>query len=170
MADVKLNLALDSAKFGASAFPSPVGTQGTNFPAQGAFAFDGTNTERIYIKFSPVALNATATEILVTFEWYAATATSGGVSWEAALAAVTPNTDNVDWETKAFATAQAVTDTHLGTTAHRPHSVDLSLTNLDSIAEGDWAVIRISRVPGNAGDTMVGDAVLTGVRLTYLAA
>lgn len=165
MATVRQSLSLDGAKTQATAIPQLLGTQGTNFPLTPAYAFDGSSTERLFLKFSPMAYGSG--NITVTLQWYADTATSGAVVWETALAALTPNADTTDVETKAFATANTATDTHLGTTAQRPHSVDVTVSNLDGIAAGDWAWLRISRLPGDAGDTMTGDAILTGVDLSY---
>lgn len=165
MSTVRQTLSLDGAKVGTTAIPQLLGTQGTNFPMTPAYAFDGTTAERLYLKFSPLAYGSG--NITVTFNWYGATATSGAVVWETALAAVTPNTDTTDVETKAFATANTAADTHLGTTAKRAHSVDVTVSNLDSVAAGDWVWLRISRLPADAGDTMTGDAVLTGIDISY---
>lgn len=165
MATVKQTLSLDGAKLQTSSFAGLLGTQGTNFPLIGQYAFDGTSTERIFFRFQ--ALNYGSGNITVTIGWYAATATSGAVVWETALAAMTPNTDTASWEGKAFATANTATDTHLGTTAQRPHSIDVTVSNLDSIAANDWAVLRVSRLPADAGDTMSGDAVLVSVDIAY---
>jgi hypothetical protein len=167
MATMKQALSLDGAKLQTSSFPGMMGTQGTNFPLVGQYAFDGTSTERLFLRFQ--AINYASGNITVTIGWYAATATSGNIVWETALAAMTPNTDSASWETKAFATVNTATDTHLGTTATRPHSVDITVSNLDSIADGDWAVLRVSRLPGDAGDTMSGDAVLASVDISYLS-
>jgi len=165
MATVRQSLSLDGAKVGASAIPQLIGTQGTNFPMTPAYGFDTSTVERLYLKFSPLAYGSGS--ITVTIGWYAATATSGGVVWETALAAVTPNTDTGDVETKAFATVNTAADTHLGTTAKRAHTVDVTVSNLDSMAAGDWVWLRISRLTTDGSDTMLGDAILTGVDISY---
>jgi hypothetical protein len=165
VATVKFTLSLDGSKLQTSSMPQLVGTQGTNFPLTGQYAFDGTSTERLFLRFQ--ALNFGSGSITVTIGWYAATATTGGVVWESAIAAMTPNTDTTSWETKGFATVNTATDTHLGTTAQRPHSIDITASNTDSLAANDWVVLRISRLPADAGDTMSGDAVLVSVDLAY---
>jgi hypothetical protein len=99
--------------------------------------------------------------------WYADTATSGDVIFEAQIAAITPNTDTQDIETKALATATNATDTHLGTTGQRLHSVDITVSNLDSLAAGDYVTLRLARDANNASDTMTGDALVVKVVVTY---
>lgn len=165
MANVKQYLSLDSAKFQTTAYPQILPVQGTNFPMVGALAFDATTSEKCFFKFSPV--NYGSGSITVTVEWYADTASTGAVTFETAIAAITPNTDTQDMETKAFATANTASDTHLGTTGQRDHSFDITASNTDSLTVGDSAWLRLARLPADAGDTMAGDCIVTGVMLTY---
>lgn len=137
---------------------------GTNFPVP-VMWFDATTEESAYLYFQ--AENYGSGNLTLNYKWYADTASSGDVIWGAAIAAITPNTDSQDIETKAFATAQTVTDSHIGTTGQRLHSVDLTISNLDSIAAGDWVAVRVYRDADAAGDTMAGDAGLVGLVLSY---
>lgn len=166
MATVALYLAPEEGGFAASAFPQFLKNLGTNFPVTG-LAYDGAGStaERAYWKFQPIAYGSG--NITCDILWYADSGTTGAVVWEAALAAITPDVDTTDVETKAFATAQQVTDTHLGTTAQRLHKATITISNLDSVAAGDEAWLRVSRLPADAGDTMTVDAILTSVRLSY---
>lgn len=136
---------------------------GTNYPVAGLY-YDPSTSESAYwdLKAADYA-SAPTCEI----EWYADTASSGAVVWQVALAAITPNTDSQDIETKAFATAQQATDTHLGATGQRLHSDTITISNVDSLAAGDRLRIRITRLPADAGDTMTGDAVLVGATFAY---
>lgn len=164
MADVPQLLHPGDADFLASAFPALVKTNGTNFPVMG-LAFDAATEEKAYWK---VAFPDYASgNPIVKICWYADSASSGDVVWGARLAAITPNTDSQDVETKAFATQQTVTDSHLGTTGQRAHEIDLPITNLDSLAAGDIGVLEISRVGTSGSDTMTGDAILERALLTY---
>lgn len=167
MGTVRQTLSLKSVDTQTTAIPQLYAVQGTNFPVIGARAFDGSSVERIFMKFSP--FNYGSGDFTITIHWYAASATSGGVTWECALAAMTPNTDSGSVEAKAFATVATATDTHLGTQAKRPMSVDVTVSGaaLDSIAAGDLAWLRVSRLPTDGGDTMTGDAVLIGVDVSY---
>lgn len=167
MGTSKQYLAPEEAQFDASStVPQFKVNPGTNFPVSG-LAFDGAGStaERAYWKLEPVAYGSG--NITCDIIWYADSGTTNAVVWETALAAITPDTDTTDVETKAFATAQTVTDTHLGTTAQRLHKATITISNLDSIAAGDEAWLRVSRLPGNAADTMTVDAILTSVRLAY---
>lgn len=150
------------------AFPTtnpaqPVEVQGTNFPVPG-LAFDDTTQETVYLFFR--AINYGSGNLTVTLDWYADTAASGNVGFGASLAAITPNTDTQDIETKAFATENTATDAHLGTTNQRLHTFDIAVSNLDSVAAGDWCCLRLRRDPATSGD-MTGDAIIVGVTLSY---
>jgi hypothetical protein len=166
MATVWQYFAPEEAQFAASGFPAFKLFAGTNFPVSG-LAYDGAGTtaERAFWKFEPT--NYGSGNLTCDLIWYADTGTANAVVWEAAIAAITPDADTQDVETKAFATATTVTDTHLGTTGQRLHKATITISNLDSIAAGDEVWLRISRLPGNAADTMTVDAILTSVRLSY---
>lgn len=164
MATVFQSVIPEEAQFLASAFPQYVKANGTNFPVSG-LAFDAGTEERAFWKLK--ARNYGSGNITLKLSWYADTATSGVVRWAARLAAITPNTDSQDVETKAFATQQAVDDTHLGTTGQRLHEIDLTISNLDSVANGDDVWLEISRLGAHANDTMTGDSILTLVELSY---
>lgn len=140
---------------------------GTNFPVRGV-AFDGGSTdETIYFHLGKLA-NYGSGNLTLSIEWYADTASSGNVVWGAAIAAITPNTDTQDVETKAFATANTQQDTHLGTTVQRMHNVDLTISNLDSLANNDDVWLQLYRdASDTTNDTMTGDAIITALRLSY---
>jgi hypothetical protein len=161
----KIYLAPEEAQFAASAFPAFKVIQGTNFPVSG-LAYDGTNTERAFWKLDPA--NYGSGNITCDVYFYNASAAAGACVWEAALAAITPDTDNLSVETgKSFATAQQVTKAHPGGAAQRLQKATITITNLDSIAAGDEVWLRISRLPADAGDTSTADMILTSVRLSY---
>lgn len=164
MATVYQHLMPEAAQFKTTTFPQFVRNQGTNFPVA-ALAYDAATEEAAYFKW--VATNYGSGNITCTVYWYADTASSGDVIWGAAMAAITANTDTQDVETKAFATAQTATDTHLGTTGQRAHSIDVTISNLDSVASGDIVWLHLYRDADAAGDTMAGDAFLLGLRLSY---
>lgn len=164
MATVRIPLHPEEAQFQTSAFPAFQRNAGTNFPVSG-LAFDAAATETAYWKF--VAFGYGSGNLTCDIDWYADTATSGNVVWEAKIAAITPDTDSQDVETKAFATAQTVTDSHLGTTGQRLHRASITVSNLDSIAALDVVWIAISRLGANGSDTMTGDALLTLAEISY---
>jgi hypothetical protein len=147
-----------------SGYAVPWTNQGTNFPVHGHL-FDAASDEAAFFYFT--AFNYGSGNLTVDLEWYADTAASGDVVFTAALAAITPDTDTQDIETKAFATANTVTDSHLGTTNQRLHRATITVSNLDSIAARDWCCLRVTRDADNGSDTLTGDVMLTKVVVSY---
>ncbi|WP_157251121.1 hypothetical protein [Nonomuraea typhae] len=164
MATVYCPLMPEGASFLTSSFPAFRTIPGTNFPVT-VLAYDAAAQENAYWKFIP--FNYGSGNLTLEAFWYADTASSGVVRWDAAIAAITANTDSQDVETDGLATAQAVDDTHLGTTGQRLHSVTLTISNLDSIAALDACFIRVSRLGNHANDTMAGDAFLERAYLSW---
>lgn len=165
MGTIKLHFDTDTFQFRVGySYPQFVKADGSSFPVSG-LAFDASVEEIAFFRFR--AVNYGSGNLTVILGWYAASASSGGVAWGTSLAAITPNTDTTDVETKAFATETITTDTHLGTTGKRAHDAIGTISNLDSLASDDWAWVRIARKVSDAGDTMTGDAILTTVDLSY---
>jgi hypothetical protein len=164
VATINRDLTPESARFLSTAFPQYKSVPGTNFAVSVLF-YDAAAIESAYWKFPSTGYGSG--NVTVDLFWYADTASSGDVVWGCALAAITPNTDTQDVETKAFATQNTATDTHLGTTGQRLHQIAVTVTNLDSLAVGDMVWIRIQRVATDAGDTMTGDAGLVLARVSY---
>lgn len=163
MATVAQQLDPAAAQFLSSAFPAAV-KNGTNFPVFG-LAYDAATDEAAY--WTLRAVNYASGNVTVAIDWYADTASSGDVIWEVQLAAITPDTDTQDVETKALATLNNVTDTHLGTTGQRLHRASVTVSNLDSLAANDVLWIRVARDANNASDTLTGDAILVLATVTY---
>lgn len=165
MANVVIQLDPASAQFLSTAFPALV-KNGTNFPAAG-LAYDAATEEAGFWVFR--AVNYASGNVTVDVDWYADTASTGDVVWAVQLACITPNTDTQDVETKALATANTFTDTHLGTTGQRLHRATVTVSNLDSLAAEDVVWIRIARQAAAGGDTMAGDGILVGATVSYLS-
>lgn len=166
MATVKQSLWPEDATFLASGFPAYDKVNGTSSPV-GRLLYDASSTESAFWRFEALAYGSG--DITVDLIWYAVNATSGVVRWEAAMAAITPETDSQDVETDGLATAVTVDDTHLGTTSKRlmKATLTISSTSLDGVADGDHCVLKISRIGGNAADTLANDAALVEVRISY---
>ena len=163
MATVTQQFDPGSAQFLSSSFPALV-KNGTNFPVIG-LAFDAASAEAAFFAFR--AVNYGSGNVTVSVDWYADTASSGDVVWGAQLAAITPDTDTQDVETKSLATANTVTDSHLGTTGQRLHRASITVSNLDSIAANDDVWLRLYRDAANGSDTMTGDAIVADIALSY---
>lgn len=164
MGTVKHTLLPEEAQFLATNFPALSKVNGTNFPVSG-LAYDAAIAEAAFWKF--IAQNYGSGNLTLNLLWYADTATSGAVIWGAQIAAITPDTDSQDVETDGLATAQTVTDTHLGTVGQRVHKCSITISNLDAIAADDLVFLRIYRDAAAGGDTMSGDAILLLAELTY---
>jgi hypothetical protein len=164
MATIRQHFEADDFEFRSTAFPQRVKVDGTSIPQVG-LAFDASTVESAYRRTR--AINYGSGNLTFTIGWYADTATAGDVVWGVSIAAVTPNADTQDVETKALATANTFTDGHLGTTGQRGHDAIVPVSNLDSLAADDWLNVRVYRDASNAADTMSGDAILTMVDLAY---
>lgn len=163
MATVYQQLDPAAAQFLSSSFPALV-KNGTNFPVVG-LAYDAAAAENAYWLLRAVSYGSG--NLTVDLDWYADTATSGVIRWGVAIAAITPDSDSQDVETKSLATAQTADDTHLGTTGQRLHRIAVTVSNLDSLAANDDVWVKVYRDAANAADTMTGDAVLVGVTVSY---
>lgn len=165
MATVYHEFTPENAQYLATLFPQFLTSIGTNFPVS-SLAFDAALDEAAFWKFIATAYGSG--NLTLDILWYADTASTNDVVWDAAITAITPNTDSTDVETDTLATANTVTDTHLGTTGQRVHLCTITITNLDSIAANDLVFLRIRR-PANtdAADTMAGDVHLLAARLSY---
>lgn len=94
-----------------------------------------------------------------------ASATSNGVAWDVRISA-TSDGDSQDVDAQDFASANVGTATVPGTAGHLDE-VSVTLTNADSVAAGDFVVVRVARATGDAGDTATGDAELVAVTIEY---
>lgn len=167
MATVYQQLDPSGARFLAANFPAVVQNNGTSFPVSGlAFDAAAVTAEAAFFMFRAVSYGSG--NVTIDLDWYADTASTNAVVWGAQLGAITPNTDSQDVETKALATTQTTTTTHLGTTGQRVHRSSITVsTNLDSLAANDDVWLRIYRDSNNGSDTMTGDAILIGVTVSY---
>lgn len=170
MATIWQYLTPEAAVFKTSAFPAYVINQGTTFPVSG-LAFDSSTPETAFWKWSPLGY---VTDFRVDVVWYAdtATASSQGVEWSAGVAAITPNTDtSTNTETKAMIDGGGYsTDLGSGATAHKLKVTQMVLGawgDTDSMADGDEVWLRLTRVATTGADDLVGDAIVTSVRISY---
>ena len=164
MATVTQQFTPESAIFPSSTFPAFAKFVGTNFPIS-VLAYDAGADEAAYWKMRAVRYGSG--NLTVDIEWYADTASSGVVRWGVSIAAITPDTDSQDMETKSFATENTFDDTHLGTTGQRLHRATVTVSNLDSLAADDIVIIRLRRIGSNGSDTMTGDALMPLFTVSY---
>lgn len=164
MATVYQPLDPASAMMRPTAFAPVVQATGTNGPVR-ALAFDASTEEAVFFRFP--AIEYGSGNLSVQVDWYADTASSGNVIWGAQIAVITPNTDPQDVETDSFATAATVTDAHLGTTGQRVHRTSITVSSLDSLTANDDVLMRFYRDADSGSDTLAGDALVTGLVVSY---
>ena len=147
----------------AAEFPS------SNFPQlqlvnrRPVLSFDAATQETAYwTGIAPQGLTGTLT---ATLHYIMASATTGGIVFEAAIEAVT-DADATDLDAgDSFDTYNtSSTETVPGTAGHKGE-IAITLTTKDSIAAGDYFRLAIRRAPAHAGDDAAGDASVLVVEL-----
>lgn len=106
-----------------------------------------------------------ASGLVAKLQWLAASATSGSVVWDVRVSATTP-ADTQDVDAQDFGSANTATTTVPGTAGHLAETA-ITLTNADSLAAGDFVVLRVARAAADGSDTATGDAELLAVSLSY---
>ena len=129
-------------------------------------AFDASTEEWLSFAVQWPADYASAPVAKVHYKM--ASATSGDVVWVVQLAAVSDG-DATDVDAKAFSTANSGTVT-VPATAGYIDVASITLTNADSVAAGDFVVIRVARQAAAGGDTATGDAEQVMVAIQYTTA
>ena len=94
--------------------------------------------------------------------WTAASG-SGGVVWSVEALAVGDD-DTLD---AAYGTAQTSTDTLLSANDLHVGPESSAITAAGTPAAGDVLLLRVKRVPADAGDTLAADAKLLGIVVTW---
>lgn len=128
--------------------------------------FDASTEEQVCWAFRMPADYSSAPVIKVQYKM--TSATTGGVAFEARLAAVSDG-DAQDVDAKGFAAANVGTATVPGTAGHLDE-VSITMTNADSLAAGDFVITYLNRDPAHASDTATGDCEVIAVALTYTTA
>lgn len=146
--------ALQRVKSSASA-PSPHFLQ---------LAFDAATDEMCYWQFRMPDDYASAPVLKVQYKM--ASATSGNVIVSGRIAAVSDG-DTTDVDAKALGTDNVSGATAVPGTAGYLDEISLTLTNADSVAAGDFVVVRFARDADNASDTATGDLELLHCTLAY---
>lgn len=129
-------------------------------------AFDASTEEWVSYAFQMPADYASAPAAKIHYKM--ASATSGDVVWVVQIAAVSDG-DAADVDAKAFGTANSATVTVPGTAGYIDVA-SITLTNADSVAAGDFVVVRVARDADAGGDTATGDAELVMCAIQYTAA
>ncbi len=127
--------------------------------------FDDTSNEHLMFGFRMPVNYASAPVIKLQYKM--ASATSGNVKLECAIAAVSDG-DAQDVDANAFATTNSSAATAVPGTVGHMDEISITLTNDDGLAAGDFIIVLINRDPEDTGnDTATGDLELIAASLEY---
>ena len=166
MATVSLNFDVPGARLFSSGIPELILINGTGtvpWPVMG-YAFDAAADEYMYFAF--IVRNYGSGNLTLNIQWYNRSGTTtGDVVLSGDIGCITSG-DAPSVESKTLATATTATSTVNGTAKGMKTGV-VTISNLDSITNGDFVALRVGRVGSNGSDTMANDAVIIGVELQY---
>ncbi len=147
-----------AAEFPASSFPGLLTVRN-----RAVLAFDDTAGETCF--WTLVAPQGLTGALTVVISLMMASATTGGLVFEAGVEAVS-DSDTVDLDAGgSFAAATAATLVTVPSTAGYMRQISITPADADGIAAGDLVRILISRVPSNGADTATGDCYVLAVEL-----
>lgn len=123
--------------------------------------FDASTEETIYFDLDALPAYYSGGGLTVLPEWMASSATSGAVVWGGSVERM--QAGGTDMDSDSFATEQlsaGVTTNGTSGIINESTITHSSGANMDSLAAGEPFRYRLARKPGEAGDTMTGDAEL----------
>lgn len=166
MATVSLGFDPAGARLFSSGIPELVLINGTGTipdPTMG-YAMDAAADEYFYFVFK--VRNYGSGNLTLNVDWYSRSgSTTGDIVLSGAIGCLTSG-DTQSVESKTLATATTATSTVNGT-AKGPKTGAVTISNLDSITNGDVVKLRVGRVGSNGSDTMSGDAIIYWVEIQY---
>jgi len=152
-----------------AAAPGAVPPQLTFVNARPRLAFDASTDEYVVFTFRLPDDYSSAAALKVQWSGSTSTTTSHTAVWGAEIMALTPETDSVATDSDSYDTINTVSDDILGTTAKRPQECEITLTNNDSMAAGDYISLRFRRDADNGSDDLTEDAWLWALSFVYTA-
>lgn len=141
---------------------------GSNAPIP-VLAFDGGSTNETVFWTVPLLGYGSGTLTLDVY-WRPATSTTGThtARWGAAIASLTANSDTDAVGSSTFGTAVEVNDDVLGTTAGRPHMVQITGLDVTGLANEDILTVQLYRDASNTtDDDLTEDAYVFYCVLSY---
>lgn len=125
--------------------------------------FDPSTEEACYFAFRMPADYSSSPVLKLGWK---ANQTSNAVVWGCQVYAVTPADTDTPNE-HALGAANTTTDNCNTTEARRLVETSITLTNADSVAAGDFVILRVYRVAANGSDTCTVDAELCEASFEY---
>ena len=157
MATTRFALTPESAHFPATNFPAL-----SSVNARPVLAYDAATQETCY--WTVVAPQGLAGALSAIIHVFGNAASTNPTYWEVAVEAITPG-DAVDLDsTTSFDTVNAG-NVAMGATQGYQVSLSITLTNADSIAEGDACRLKLTRDPTQGADTNAGTMYVSLVEL-----
>lgn len=145
----------------ATSYATPDVRPGGSSPAENFPVWDFDDTTAEYMDFlCYLGPNYAGGGITIVLPWTATSATSNSVVWQAAFRRLNTAEDVDTSQTYDYNAASAST---ASSTNGQPVYPTVAFTNgadMDSVAAGDLFMLRVGRLPTDAGDTMTGDAEL----------
>lgn len=127
------------------------------------YAFDASTIE--YIDFKVMLRGYGGGGLTITLPWSAASATSNGTRWGAAIRRMADDVEDID--TSQTYNFNEVDDTAASASGELSYPA-ITFTDgadMDSWTNGEIAIIRVMRNASHANDTMTGDAELWGIEI-----
>ena len=135
---------------------------GGSTPAEEVVVHDFDASSAEYLDFLCRLVGYDGGGLTFALVWSASSASSGDVVWQIAVRRVADDAEDIDAShTYDF---NSVTDTAPSASGEVSHA-SITFTDgadMDSWAEGEMAIVRVSREAGSGSDTMSGDAELWG--------
>lgn len=147
----------------ASSFAQLIVRLGGSTPQEAVelFSFDASSIE--YMDFLCQLIGYGGGGLTFTLPWSAASATSNDVVWGAAIRRLQDDAEDID--TSQTYDFNDVTDPCASASGELSYPT-IAFTDgadMDSLANGEYFILRIRRNASNGSDTMAGDAELWGV-------
>lgn len=141
----------------------------SNYPAltlvnqRPALAFDAAVAETCY--WTAVVPQGFTGTVTATISYIMASATTGGVVFDAAIEAVTSG-DALDLDSAtSFDTVNTGVDSAVPGTAGYMEQITITMSNLDAAAAADYIRISLTRNVNHASDTAAGDCYILAVEI-----
>lgn len=138
---------------------------GGSTPAENVIVYDFDAATDEFMDFLCKLEGYAAGGLTFTLPWSASSATSGDCRWGMAIRRVADDAEDIDGAHTYDYNYTADTAASASGELSYPTIAFTDGADMDSWAEGELAVVRVTRDADNAADTMAGDAELWGTPL-----
>lgn len=151
----------------ATSYATPDSRAGGSSPAESFPVWDFDDTTPEYLDFQcDLSPKYAGGGLTIVLPWSATSATTNAVVWRAAIRRIADDAEDVDTShTYDYNQASADTAPSASGETSMPTITFTDGADMDSLAAGEPFVLRVGRLPTDAGDTMTGDAELWADRV-----